>query len=376
MRILVLTKRQYMGKDLLDDRFGRFRELPLELARLDHTVNGLALSYRPRAEGIFADKTGCGDAGVTWQSVNLINRFRPGFKTYARRARTLVREFQPDLIWGCSDAYHAIFAYRLARQCKTKCVIDLYDNFESFKASHLPGVLALFRKCVRQTEGVTCFSARLADYITRAYPRLFPTEVIENGVRIDLFYTKDRIESRQVLGLPQHATIIGTAGALDHSRGITTLFRAFEMLASNDNQVHLALAGPRQLGLRIPNGPRVHNLHELPHENVGTFINALDVAVICYRDSAQGRYSFPQKVYEILACRKPLVAAAVGTMKDLLKPYPTALFEPENPASLAAAIRQQLANPTQMNIRVPTWSDSARGLGIFFEKILSMNGGN
>ena len=25
MKILVLTKRQYMGKDLLDDRFGRFR---------------------------------------------------------------------------------------------------------------------------------------------------------------------------------------------------------------------------------------------------------------------------------------------------------------------------------------------------------------
>ena len=32
MKILVLTKRQYMGKDLLDDRFGRFRELPLEFA--------------------------------------------------------------------------------------------------------------------------------------------------------------------------------------------------------------------------------------------------------------------------------------------------------------------------------------------------------
>ena len=50
MRILVLTKRQYMGKDLLDDRFGRFRELPLELARLGHQVHGLCLSYRARNE--------------------------------------------------------------------------------------------------------------------------------------------------------------------------------------------------------------------------------------------------------------------------------------------------------------------------------------
>ena len=50
MKILVLTKRRYMGKDLLDDRFGRFRELPLELARLGHQVRGLCLSYRPRNE--------------------------------------------------------------------------------------------------------------------------------------------------------------------------------------------------------------------------------------------------------------------------------------------------------------------------------------
>ena len=55
MRILVLTKRQYMGKDLLDDRFGRFRELPLALARLGHEIQGISLSYRRRAEGAITD---------------------------------------------------------------------------------------------------------------------------------------------------------------------------------------------------------------------------------------------------------------------------------------------------------------------------------
>ena len=36
MKILVLTKRQYMAKDLIDDHFGRFWELPFELAALGH----------------------------------------------------------------------------------------------------------------------------------------------------------------------------------------------------------------------------------------------------------------------------------------------------------------------------------------------------
>ena len=39
MRILVLSKRQYMNKDLIDDLYGRFRELPLALAGLGHKQN-------------------------------------------------------------------------------------------------------------------------------------------------------------------------------------------------------------------------------------------------------------------------------------------------------------------------------------------------
>jgi len=370
MRILVLTKRQYMGKDLLDDRFGRFRELPLELARLGHTVSGITFSYRYRVEGAFSDVTESGDAGITWHSVNLRNDFRPGIKRYVRYARAIMQNFQPNIVWACSDAYHAIFGYGLARQFQTKCVIDLYDNFEAFKASRIPGVLTLFRKSVRQADGVTCFSTRLADYVAMAYPRSFPTTVIENGVRTDLFYHHDRTDSRRALGLPKNAKIIGTAGALDRSRGIDTLFRAFDMLAADDSQIHLALAGPRKRGLRFPKGLRVHDFQNLPHEKVGAFINALDLAVICYRDSAQGRYSFPQKAYEILACQTPFVAAAVGSMKDLLKPYPAALFEPEDPASLASAIRSQLQNPAPIDIRVPTWRQSAERLGSFFQEVL------
>ena len=55
-RILVLSKRQYMGKDLLNDRFGRFREIPLELARIGHKVTGICLSYRARSEGRIFDQ--------------------------------------------------------------------------------------------------------------------------------------------------------------------------------------------------------------------------------------------------------------------------------------------------------------------------------
>jgi teichuronic acid biosynthesis glycosyltransferase TuaC len=370
MKILVLTKRQYMGKDLLDDRFGRFREFPLELSRLGHTVEGIAFSYRNRAEGSFVDPPSPGDPSITWHSMNLLNGFRPGIGKYLRRTRRIVQESRPDIIWSCSDAYHAIFGYRLAKEFQTKCVIDLYDNFEAFTASKIPGVVTLFKKAVQKADGVTCFSARLADYIIRTYPRSLPTAVIENGVRTDLFHDRDRADCRKALGLPENAKIIGTAGALDRSRGIETLFRAFEMLAAEDDQIHLALAGPRKRSLRIPNNSRVHDFKTLAQVEVACFINALNLAVVCYRDSAQGRYSFPQKAYEILACGVPMVAAAVGSMNDLLVKYPECLFEPENAYSCAEAICLQLKKPTVIDLDVPSWSDLAKRLEAFFLGIL------
>ena len=370
MRILVLTKRQYMGKDLLDDRFGRFRELPLALARLGHEVQGISLSYRRRAEGSMTDFVPSQDGQVIWHSLNLVNGFVPALQSYFKHARRLIRDFHPDIIWACSDAYHAIFGCRLSQECQAKCVIDLYDNFEAFGATKLPTVLALFKRAVKAADGVTCFSRRLAERIIQTYPRVKPTVVIESGVDTESFSPRDRTLCRQRLGLPEDATIIGTGGALYRDRGIDVLFRGFEILNAEDGNIHLALAGPRERRSFIPKSPNVHDLGILSWDRVPLLINALDVAVSCYRDSEIGRYSFPQKAYEIIACQTPIVATAVGTMIDLLSSHPECLFEPDNPKSFARAVRSQLARPAPIDLKAPSWSDSARQLEKFFLDLL------
>jgi teichuronic acid biosynthesis glycosyltransferase TuaC len=234
----------------------------------------------------------------------------------------------------------------------------------------VPGVLSMFRSSVKRADGATFFSQRMADYVIQTYPIHKRHTIILSGVRKDLFYPQHRQACRQQLGLPADARIIGVAGALDPSRGIDTLFSAFETLAPQDTKLHLALAGPRGAKQKIPSGPRVHDFNSLSHEDVPTFLNALDVAVVCYRYSAQGEYSFPQKAYEIIACRVPLVAAAVGSMNELLNNYPDCLYGPENSGSLADAIQRQLQAKTIIETAVPSWADSAKQLSDFFQQIV------
>ncbi len=371
MRILVLTKRQYMAKDLLDDRFGRFRELPLELAKLGHEISGICLSYQSRREEMTIDTDGGSGGSVTWHSLNLGKFIVPGLISYVLRGHKLAKEFNPDLIWACSDAFHVIVGAWLARSLRVKCAADLYDNFEAFAATRLTGIMPLFKRTVRNADGVTCFSQRLAEHVVEHYRPKGLTDVIENGIRTDLFYPRDPVQCRRQLGLPQDAKIIGTAGALYRNRAIETLFRAFKLLAASDENLHLAIAGPRDKQNHVPVGPRVHDLGILPWEQVPVFINALDVAVSCYRDSELGRYSFPQKAYEIIGCKTPLVAAAVGTMNELLAAYPECLFQSDSPENLAQAVRNQLATPTVIDLKVPGWSDSARRLESFFRGLSS-----
>lgn len=370
MRILVLTKRQYSGYDLLDHRFGRLRELPLELARLGHVVMGVALSYRRKDEQIITDSDLSENINVTWHSINLAGRLLPSIGRYASRTLDIAREFHPDLIWACSDAFHAIFGLKLADRLGRRCVIDLYDNFESFNATRVPGVLPGFKRAVRRAAGVTCISQSLAGYITRKYGRKEPVLILHNSARTDLFFARDRHACRKQLGLPERAMIIGTAGALDKSRGVRALFRAFELLVKKNPSLHLALAGPRGRFSKIPLGPMVHDFETLGLDTVPILLNALDVAVICNRDSTFGRYCFPQKAYEIIACRVPLVAAAVGSMNELLSEYPECLYEPENANSLAHAIERQLEARTIVNLPVPSWADSARKLEAYFQEVL------
>jgi glycosyltransferase involved in cell wall biosynthesis len=370
MRILVLTKRQYMGKDLLDDRFGRFRELPIELAKLGHEVSGICFSYRSRNQGSSEDTDPDTATRVKWRSVNLGWLILPGLSGYIFKVRGLIRQFEPDLIWACSDAFHAILGVWLAKQVGKKCVVDLYDHFEAFPATRLTGVLPLFKQAVRSADGISCFSQRLADRVLGYHGPKVNVVVIENGVRTDLFYPRDRNQCRKKLGLPERAKIIGTAGALYRARSIDTLFRAFELLFAQDDSFHLAIAGPREPCVRIPGGPNVHDFGTLPWDQVPLLISALDVAVSCYKDSEIGRYSFPQKAYEILACRRPIVSAAVGTMKDLLSVHEDCLFEPDSPEGLAKAVGSQLKKPTIPEIRVPSWADSAKQLSSFLEKVL------
>src|SRR5690606_11436770 len=153
------------------------------------------------------------------------------------------------------------------------------------------------------------------------------------------------------------------------------LCAAWRQLAERDRDVHLVLAGPLSPGAQPPAGERVHYLGNLPHGQVATLFAALDVGVVTLSDDAFGRFCFPQKAYEMLACDLPIVATDVGVMSDLLGGFPGLLYPAGDADALARAIARQLDDPVATPIPARDWDSllpvleealvgiAARGIG-------------
>ncbi|KFN43277.1 hypothetical protein N790_02605 [Arenimonas malthae CC-JY-1] len=339
MRVLMVCKRQYTGRDLLDDRYGRLHEIPAGLAALGHEVLVVAASYRRSgAVDRFAD-------GVHWLGVDVLPWPGALFAAWRGAART----FRPDVIVASSDALHLVAGERFARRLALPVVLDLYDDYESFGLTRLPGLRAALRSACTRADALVAVSRALAALLVERGVAVDRITVIGNGVPVQFAPDLSRDQARMALGLPGGVPLVGTAGALSFGRGIDDLFSAFERLQSSRPGVRLVLAGPcdRDVGAAIPRGTL--DLGHRPHPEVGLVFRALDVGVVCNRDDAFARACHPMKLVEMAACGLPLVAADIGEVSRLLADRPDARYVAGDAGMLALRIGAQLDSPAPVD---------------------------
>lgn len=342
-----------MGKDVIDDQYARLYEIPRQLAKLGHDVLTMCIGYQGQGDGEWEHEAAPGRLRFLSRSIS--RPWLPRLLTYPRWALRQSELFAPDLVIGASDIPNVVLARWLARRLHAPLVIDLYDNFEAFGQGRIPGMVTALRCATRHASLVTTTSEALAHLVRQEYRATGLVLSMPSTIDKSVFRPLDRQQSRNELGLPADAILIGTAGGLHKTKGIEELYGAWRILESDD-RIHLVLAGPQDGSTPMPTGDRVHYLSQLPHEKVAVFFNALDVAAVCVLDTPFGRFCFPQKAYEILATGTPLIASNVGAMKDLFVGYPELLYTPGSPASLAERIQQAISSPARTDIPIDDWA--------------------
>ena len=355
MRIAFLCKRRYMSKDVILDRYARLYEIPYQLARLGHAVEGFCLAYQARdGQGDWSHNAAPGS--LEWHGRSVGRLLLPGMLGYPFQLLRQLRAFNPDVVIAASDIPHVVMGSWLSKKLRKPFVADLYDNFEGFGQARIPGMASMFRRAVRGAELVLTTSEPLRDLVRDDYQARGEVVAMPSSVDKLVFHPRDKVACRRALGLPADAQLVGTAGALYKDKGITELYAAWQLVQGSHPGVHLVLAGPTEEATPLPKGERVHYLGSLPHQRVAELFCALDVGAICIPDTPFGRYSFPQKAYEMLACGLPIVASSIGAMQSLFASTPQSLFDVGDTQRFVAAISAQLLHPTLPNVPINDWA--------------------
>ncbi len=347
-----------MNHDVIHDRYGRLYHLPDELAKRGQKVTAVCLDYQGTEAIRFFDEkeqVRTYPNNIRWYSFRA-GPFGVKIPAYLYQLIKKVRRDKPDLLIGGSDMLHVILTAITGCLTATPCFIDLYDNFESFGMSRIPFMKSGYRKALCSVKGITTVSNALNQHISTLVP--CPVITVESTIPEGMFRPFGKKQARSKLGLPEQGKFIGTAGSLAVNRGTAHLYAAALSLIKENPDMYLVLAGPVH-DAPPPRHDNVLYLGALDHSLVPSFFNALDVAVLCMGDNEFGRYAFPQKLYEILACRVPLVAAAVGAIKELLSPWPQTLYPPNNETELKQGLLKQIQSPCIPELSIPIWPDQA-----------------
>ena len=345
-----------MGRDLIASPYGRFFNLPLELARQGHEVHIALLSYRQdRPVDLTVD-------GIHWTSDSIYSRF--GF-SYLSRVRQLADQLRPDWIVGCSDTYFGILAQKLGKKYGRNSIIDAYDNYEGYLSWCKP-LHAMWRASLRRATAISAAGPALLELMSQGRPS--DSAIVASMAPDPVgFVPLPKGECRSELNLPQDKQLIGYAGGIFPSRGIDLLFRAVADLKLTRPDLQLVLSGRVHSSVELPKDAIW--LGYLPDDRMPMLLNSLDVAAVVNKRSAFGDHSYPIKLYEAMSCSVPVVASRTPATEWILRNHPKHTVTPGDINDLARGIDAMLDKGRVDYDAIPTWGSVAESLGMFLTRL-------
>jgi glycosyltransferase involved in cell wall biosynthesis len=145
--------------------------------------------------------------------------------------------------------------------------------------------------------------------------------------------------------------VVTVAGNLGLTHGLETVLDAARLLGDIP-QIRIAFVGAGGAKPELVERARTVNLgnvefHDhVPEEGAARIINASDAMLVHLKPAAGGEFSVPHRIFSYMLCGKPIVAAASGSVAQLIRSFDCGwVCPPSDPPALAEAIRAAAADP-------------------------------
>ena len=203
-----------------------------------------------------------------------------------------------------------------------------------------------------------------------------PVHVIENGIPLQSFGFSQtrRVKAQARLGLRDSDRLILMASRLHAQKGLFEGLQAFEIAATRDSALHLAIAGSGPLEAKLqekivqsPQASRIHFLGHIPRAELPLWTSAADIFLLPTRARESG---IPLSILEAMAAGLPILTSPEIAA---LSPHLTAC-DPRDPANIAAKLLDLPQPPLPRASLLPQNRDLHHSLQAYlalFERLLT-----
>ena len=185
---------------------------------------------------------------------------------------------------------------------------------------------------------------------------------IQFGANIEKFKPVNKNECRQILDYHEKDQIICFLGTFLPWQGIEYIIEAMPLILQEFPNAILMIIGDtepkmdrsvelKERIVKITKNFKLNNnilfLGRIPYEKVPLYINACDLGIIAQRPMRVG--FTPLKLFEYIACGKPVVATDIEGIREIIKESMCGLLvPPENSEKMADAIIELLKDDRRM----------------------------
>jgi glycosyltransferase involved in cell wall biosynthesis len=178
--------------------------------------------------------------------------------------------------------------------------------------------------------------------------------VVSNGANTSLFKPLDQRACRKELSLDPEICYICFVGNLAPWQGIEYLVKAAPSIISRFPECRFLIVGDGVMKNELLKLSRELGVEDkfiftgvVPYDRVPIYINASDVCAAPFIFARNAKIGLsPLKLYEYMACGKPVVASNISGVSDALEASKGGIpVLPENPDALSEAVLKLLENP-------------------------------
>ncbi|MBX7256552.1 MAG: glycosyltransferase [Candidatus Hydrogenedentes bacterium] len=244
------------------------------------------------------------------------------------------------------DILHAHTSHAITYACLARAIARRGKVVASRRVDFPPNRNAFSRWKYRQADRVIAISDRIAEVMREFGIGEDCLRTVHSGIDVERFDVPPL--TRDELGVPEDAFLLGNVAALVDHKDQATLLDAMHLVVRDTPNAHLLIAGdgPLREGLlkQAKSLDLEWNVHFLGYrKDVPRILRTLDLFVMSSKEEGLGT-----SVLDAMACDVPVVATAGGGIPEMVRHHETGRLAPiQNPRELASCILQAIRNPNQ-----------------------------